>query len=106
MRRLEDVVWEEGGRRTEQLFVVRSFSFPSQMFLTNVATSAAMLCFLTCLPQSTMGVCQRRRCINCTFAHANLKIVATQLTAAEVQQKTEAETNSAVHSVPALGKAG
>lgn len=41
--------------------------------------------------------------MNCTFARANVKVVATQLTAAEAQQKTEAETNSAVHSVLALG---
>lgn len=39
MGKLEDVVWEEGGRRTEQLFVVGSFSFHCLVFLTNVATS-------------------------------------------------------------------
>ena len=86
--------------------MLRSFSFPSQISLTNVATSLANAVFSD--PPATVndeGLPKKEggRCMNCTFAHANLKIVATQLTATGTQQKTEAETNSAVHSVSVLG---
>lgn len=56
MRRLEDAVWEEG-RQEDQATLCSEvvFSFPSQIFLSNVATPVAMLCFLTHLPRWTMG---------------------------------------------------
>lgn len=85
MGKLEDTVWEEGGRRTEQLFGVESFSFHSLVFLTNVATSVCSDLPATgideCLPKKEGG-----RCMSCTFAHADLETAAAQLTASGAQQ--------------------
>lgn len=59
MGKLEDAVWEEGGWRTEQQFVIGSFSFHSQVFLPNVATSVCSDLPATgidgCLPKKEGG---------------------------------------------------